>query len=92
MEAKYLIRSLEGKLRISLAEKTILTALAQSIAHATASKKNRVASPQQVLDAETAVKSVYSELPSYDVLVPALLEGGTVGLEDRCTLTPGKYE
>jgi len=35
------------------------------------------------------VKQVYSELPNYDVLVPALLSGGLAGALDACALTPG---
>ena len=31
---------------------------------------------------------MYSELPSYDLVVPALLEVGIAGLKDRCKLTP----
>jgi DNA ligase-1 len=32
--------------------------------------------------------SVYSELPSYDLVIPALLESGIKGLEKKCHLTP----
>jgi len=84
-EAKYLIRSLEGKLRINLAEKTVLVALAQAIA--TSQKKSPT--PAEITEAEETVKAVYSELPSYDLVVPALLDGGWKGLKDRCKLTPG---
>lgn len=30
-----------------------------------------------------------SELPSYDMVIPALLEAGITGLPYRCRLTPG---
>lgn len=30
-----------------------------------------------------------SELPNYDLIVPALLEAGVEGLRERCKLTPG---
>lgn len=35
------------------------------------------------------VKAVFSELPSYDLVIPALLQGGMVGLRENCKLTPG---
>jgi DNA ligase-1 len=31
-----------------------------------------------------------SELPNYDLIVPALLAGGVEGLKESCKLTPGK--
>jgi len=39
--------------------------------------------------AEVLVKASFSEKPSYDALVPALLEFGTEDLLSRCYLTPG---
>lgn len=30
-----------------------------------------------------------SELPSYDLVIPAVLESGIVGLREKCRLTPG---
>jgi DNA ligase 1 len=39
--------------------------------------------------AEEIVKGVFSELPSYDIVVPALLEGGWKNLREKCKLTPG---
>lgn len=32
----------------------------------------------------------FSELPNYDLVVPALLAGGVEGLREQCKLTPGK--
>lgn len=40
-------------------------------------------------EAVSIVKQVYSELPCYDKLIPALLEQGVHGLADHCSLTPG---
>lgn len=37
-----------------------------------------------------SVKSIYSELPNYDLIVPALLQGGVEGLKENCKLTPGE--
>ena len=33
--------------------------------------------------------TISSELPSYDLVIPALLEAGIDGLKDKCKLTPG---
>jgi DNA ligase-1 len=30
-----------------------------------------------------------SELPNYDIIIPALLKGGVDGLKENCRLTPG---
>lgn len=40
-------------------------------------------------EAASTLKAVYSELPTYDLVVPALLEVGLDGLRARCKLTPG---
>lgn len=35
------------------------------------------------------LKSVYSEIPSYDLVIPALLNAGIDKLKEECKLTPG---
>ncbi|OWZ35854.1 DNA ligase 1 [Cryptococcus neoformans Tu259-1] len=90
-EAKFIIRSLEGKLRIGLADKTVAVALAHAIVLKTiGDKKPQPEKLAAMLEqgAET-VKAVYSELPSYDLVIPALLQGGVEGLREHCKLTPG---
>ena len=49
--------------------------------------KEKVAARME--EAASTLKAVYSELPTYDRVVPALLEAGLDGLRDRCKLTPG---
>lgn len=49
--------------------------------------KEKVAARME--EAASTLKSVYSELPTYDLVVPALLEAGVDGLRGRCKLTPG---
>ena len=92
-EPKYIIRSLEGKLRIGLAEKTVVVAVAQSVVLADrAAKGIRTSSEALSLDMEKsveAVKGVYSELPNYDLVIPTLLRVGVQGLRRECKLTPG---
>lgn len=92
-ESKYLIRSLEGKLRIGLAEKTVLVAVAHAVVLASLGDEAHTMDREELAaklehDANV-VKAVFSELPSYNVLIPALLEHGIDGLRERVKLTPG---
>ncbi|CDW98621.1 hypothetical protein [Sporisorium scitamineum] len=92
-EPKFLIRSLEGKLRIGLAERSVLASLARAVVisrlGSKISKLSQESLAKQLEDATELVKAVYSELPSYDLVVPALLKGGVEGLRQECKLTPG---
>ncbi|KAL4243404.1 DNA ligase [Abortiporus biennis] len=92
-EAKYIIRSLEGKLRIGNAERTVLVALAHATVLVDQERANkRINKEKLTVRLEAAaeiIKSVYSELPSYDEVIPALLEVGIEKLKDKCKLTPG---
>lgn len=88
-EAKFIVRFLEGKLRLGLAEKTVIIALAQAVVTWEASKKNKAVSTEQLAKGEAALKSVYSELPSYEVIIPAMLEHGIMHLHESCKLQPG---
>lgn len=102
-ESKFLIRSLGGKLRIGLAEQSVLAALGRAVVY-TPPRTDPLA--PQILDATKkmseeelskalestilAIKTVYCELPNYDVVIPTLLTYGVEELQKRCTLTPGK--
>lgn len=88
-EAKYLVRFLEGKLRLGLAEKTVLVSLAQAMIFHETDKLGKVPSTAEMGQAEATLKTVYSELPSYDVIIPAALEHGILKLRDNCKLRPG---
>lgn len=92
-EPKYIIRSLEGKLRIGLAEKTVVVAVAQSVVLADRAAKGKKMSSevlsQEMEKSVEIVKGVYSELPNYDIVVPTLLRVGIFGLRKECKLTPG---
>lgn len=88
-EAKYIVRFLEGKLRLGLAEKTVLVSLAQAMIVYEAEKKGKVPSTAEMEQAEATLKTVYSELPSYDAIVPAMLEHGILKLRESCKLRPG---
>ncbi len=59
-EAKFLVRFLEGKLRLGLAEKTVLVALAQAmVIHETEKQGNKLPSTDQLAKGEAILKTVY---------------------------------
>ncbi|KAL8785305.1 MAG: hypothetical protein Q9213_003450 [Squamulea squamosa] len=89
-ETKFIIRFLEGKLRLGLAEKTVLVALAHAmVIHQTEKKGNKSPSSEQLAKGEVILKTVYSELPSYEVIIPAMLKHGIFHLRENCKLQPG---
>lgn len=97
-EAKYFIRSIQGKLRIGLAERTVLIALARSFALANPGESGKP-NEKALAEAQDIVKQVFryylesnlifSELPSYELIIPALLSFGVKALPKHCHLTPG---
>ncbi|KAI8646931.1 ATP-dependent DNA ligase [Parasitella parasitica] len=90
-EAKFIIRHLEGKLRIGLAEQTVLSALAQAVVLCKTSKSKMSTSQKEEMlsSAVDTVKYVYNQLPSYDVIIPALLKYPVDELIKHCTMHPG---
>mmetsp|Transcript_11931 Transcript_11931/g.38151 ORF Transcript_11931/g.38151 Transcript_11931/m.38151 type:complete len:638 (+) Transcript_11931:39-1952(+) len=99
-EARFIIRGLQGKLRIGLAESTVLVALAHAVVITppappplsvldTRSKLGPARAAAALESATGTLKQVYSELPSLDALVPALLQHGVESLREHCHLTPG---
>ncbi|KAI2612527.1 ATP-dependent DNA ligase [Hypoxylon fragiforme] len=88
-EAKYIVRFLEGKLRLGLAEKTVLVSIAQAMICHEAEQKGKVPSTKEMEEAEAILKTVYSELPSWDVIVPAMINNGIMRLKETCKLRPG---
>jgi DNA ligase-1 len=90
-EARYIVRSLSGKLRIGLAEQSLLRALARAVVIIeNYVKKEKNYNPEsdkfkaRVDEADEAVKSAYNRLPNFDILADVLLEKGIDGLEDGC--------
>mmetsp|Transcript_3269 Transcript_3269/g.4502 ORF Transcript_3269/g.4502 Transcript_3269/m.4502 type:complete len:806 (+) Transcript_3269:52-2469(+) len=93
-EAQYIIRSLQGKLRIGLAEKSVLCAVAHAVVLTPSdvndpSKYSSSELESKMSKANETLRQVYSELPNYDVIIPALLKLGIDGLHAKCHLTPG---
>lgn len=58
-EAKYLVRFLEGKLRLGLAEKTVLVSLAQAVACHEAEARGKLPTTSEMEKAEAMLKTVY---------------------------------
>ena len=59
-EAKFLVRFLEGKLRLGLAEKTVLVALAHAmVIHETEKEGNKLPNSEQLAKGESILKTVY---------------------------------
>jgi DNA ligase-1 len=58
-EAKFIIRFLEGKLRLGLAERTVLVSLAQAIVAYEADAKGKVPSTSDLEKGESILKTVY---------------------------------
>ncbi|XP_048000918.1 DNA ligase 1 isoform X2 [Leguminivora glycinivorella] len=96
-ESRYLIRSLEGKLRIGLAEQSVLQALAQAAATSPpgsdvldASQGLSTAEFKAIVDEQALIiKTTYCECPNYEMIIPVLLEHGVKALPHHCRLTPG---
>ena len=96
VEAKFLVRGLQGKLRIGLAEKTVVVSLAHAVTLTQPGQPVRdvkvVAGSElekKLEEAEATLRQVLCELPSFDDVVPALLAGGVAEARRRCKLTPG---
>ncbi|KAK6348161.1 hypothetical protein TWF718_005974 [Orbilia javanica] len=88
-EAKFLVRGLEGKLRLGLADATVLQATAQAIITHEKEKQGKIVSASDLVAAENILKEVFSGLPSYEVVIPAMIEHGIMNLQDHCTMEPG---
>lgn len=91
-EAQFIIRTLQGKLRIGLAEKTIIAALAHAFVSTDPKAFSNIRdTPTKFQKANDILRSVYSQLPSFDLIIPALLSSGIEELPKHCFLTPGFF-
>ncbi|CAD6505477.1 BgTH12-00968 [Blumeria graminis f. sp. triticale] len=90
-EAKFIVRFLEGKLRLGLAEKTVLISLAQAfIWHEAESKvSGKPPGSEEIAKGEAILKTVYSEIPSYEIIIPTMISHGILNLREHCQLQPG---
>ncbi|XP_040000412.1 LOW QUALITY PROTEIN: DNA ligase 1 [Xiphias gladius] len=100
-EARYIVRSLAGKLRIGLAEQSVLSALSQAVcltppgqgfppAVIDAGKGMSAESRRAWIEEKSLIlKQTYCEMPNYDILIPVLQKEGIDQLPNHCKLTPG---
>ncbi|KAI5016719.1 hypothetical protein ZWY2020_006570 [Hordeum vulgare] len=87
-EPQYIIRLLQSKMRIGLAEKTVQMALGQAAVYSEkGSPPKKVQSPFE--EAAKIIKEAYSVLPIYDKIVPTLLEAGVWKLPETCNFSIG---
>ncbi|KAM4825084.1 DNA ligase 1 [Thomomys bottae] len=100
-EARYIARSLSGRLRLGLAEQSVLAALAQAVsltppgqefppAVVDAGKGKTAEARKAWLEEQGLVlKQTFCEVPDLDRIVPVLLEHGLEQLPEHCKLSPG---
>ncbi|KAK6918282.1 DNA ligase, ATP-dependent, central [Dillenia turbinata] len=84
-----LVRLLQRKLQIGLAEQTLLASLGQAAVYAEkhSSPPRHIQSPLE--EAAKIVKQVSSVLPVYDKIIRSLLSDGVWNLPKTCTFTVG---
>lgn len=100
-EARFLMRSLAGKLRIGLAEQSVLQALGLACTMTpppqdfppkilNAAKKMSEEKFKKTYDSNAlTIKTTYCESPNLDIIIPIILEVGVSALPENCKLTPG---
>ena len=101
IEAKFLLRSLSGKLRIGLAEQSALSALSNAISTSLSTNDKEVINyyKEKKIDADEAkkmmeenaklLKQTYYQCPNYEIIISAVLKHGLSKLAENCKLTPG---
>jgi DNA ligase-1 len=72
-ESKFIVRTLEGKLRLGLAEKTVVVALGQAMIHHEMSQKGKTPSTTDLATAESMLKTVYRSVLSTQSFLYAVL-------------------
>jgi len=101
-EAKYIVRMLQAKLRVGIQVPTLLQALSASFALTAPKRGSTEAIPDlrsgttlsqvevRMVSMEAAVKQAYSEMPNFDKVIGALMEGRDgSNLAEACHISLG---
>lgn len=101
-EARFFVRSLLGKLRIGLAEISVLQSLAQAVTLTPPVKnkeppyvlnalegRNEATVKQKVEETALIIKTVFCHCPDYNQIIPILIEDGIGALLEKCKMRPG---
>ncbi|XP_053066758.1 DNA ligase 1 isoform X1 [Acinonyx jubatus] len=100
-EARFIARALSGRLRLGLAEQSVLAALAQAVSLTPPGQdfppavvdagKGRTAEARKTWLEEQGMilKQTFCEVPDLDRIIPVLLEHGLEHLPELCRLSPG---
>lgn len=85
---------LQGKLRVGLAQQTVLAALADAalLQEEAAAAAGGAAEPglaDRLQRAEQTLKAVFCECPSFERIVPTMLRDGVARLPETCHFVPG---
>ncbi|XP_017494953.1 PREDICTED: DNA ligase 1-like [Rhagoletis zephyria] len=93
IESRFIMRSLAGKMRIGLGEKSLLQALTQAyLIFKDESNAKLVGSDkfkEKLAKKSLLLQTAYCECPNYDKIIPTLMEHGLENLSKFCFLTPG---
>ncbi|XP_018788680.1 PREDICTED: DNA ligase 1 isoform X1 [Bactrocera latifrons] len=95
-EARYIIRSLIGKMRIGIAEKSLFQALATALVCSRPyddsykkEKQSEADIKKDIEDITFLLKTAYCQCPNFDKIVSTLLTHGIDDLLKYCTMEPG---
>lgn len=88
-EAKFLMRTLEGKLRINFGEKSIIVALSKAIIEWQMKQKKKKITPEMIVQAEEQYKEAYSQVPNHEILIKIAMKKDILNLVDNTGLSPG---
>lgn len=84
-ESRYIVRALQGKLRIGLALQSVLISLGDAMHKKSMNDKKKITKEE----CEEIIKQAYNEMPTFDIIIPLLLKSGIENLLEQCCLTPG---
>ncbi|XP_017466539.1 PREDICTED: DNA ligase 1 isoform X1 [Rhagoletis zephyria] len=96
-EARFIIRSLIGKMRIGIAEKSLFQALATALVNSRAydekcpkkAKQSEADIKKDIDDITFLLKTAYCQCPNFDKIVSTLLTHGIDDLLKYCSMEPG---